>query len=209
MRSTKKQPEDSIDDKIKDITRNGEVKRGAPNAKKDTHAGRRLRMQVGREHAGTPQRERSSGGVQPVSGVRRPVGPPPVGLPVRHTSYNAPSSRAVLTTAISGILEGASRYRHFNRLSDEGFRRNCSACAKFMSCDFACPRMAWHARGSGPCHRHVLAMPSPCRCHAIAMSVSCQRHARTMPGATRSFNASGSLEALGFWRFWKLWNRIF
>ena len=30
MRSTKKQPEDSIDDKIKDITRNGEVKRGAP-----------------------------------------------------------------------------------------------------------------------------------------------------------------------------------
>ena len=55
--------------------------------------------------------------------------------PLVYSSHNAPTREAVLATAISGVLEGASRYRHFDSLLRDGVAPDLLGVRRFMSCD--------------------------------------------------------------------------
>ena len=55
--------------------------------------------------------------------------------PLRLTSPNAPSNRETLGTAIVGMLNGASRYRHFDALGGDAVTAEVFGLRRLMSCD--------------------------------------------------------------------------
>ena len=57
------------------------------------------------------------------------------GCPLAYTSHNAPSVRAVLATVVAGVLEGAFRYRHLDRLPSDRVSPGLFGAGRFMSCD--------------------------------------------------------------------------
>ena len=120
-----------MDNRIEDITRNGEVNRRAPKkirtlgGEYDCRWDGSARVTVN-GHLAAFSQFLECGGL-----LDRLVS----GCPLAYTSHNAPTSRAVLATAISGILEGASRYRHLDRLSDDRVSPELFGVRRFMSCD--------------------------------------------------------------------------
>lgn len=55
--------------------------------------------------------------------------------PLRLTSPNAPSNRETLGTAIVGMLNGASRYWHFDALGGDAVTAEVFGLRRLMSCD--------------------------------------------------------------------------
>ena len=120
-----------MDNRIEDITRNGEVKWPGPKniqtlgGSYECRWDDRTRVTVN-GHLAAFSQFLECGGL-----LDRLV----IGCPLAYTSHNAPGNRAVLATAISGILEGACRYRHFDRLPLDGVSPELFGVRKFMSCD--------------------------------------------------------------------------
>ncbi len=55
--------------------------------------------------------------------------------PLRLTSPNAPTNRETLGTAIVGMLNGSSRYRHFDALAGDAVTAEAFGLRRLMSCD--------------------------------------------------------------------------
>ncbi|MBQ6472527.1 MAG: transposase [Victivallales bacterium] len=120
-----------MDNTAKDITRNGEVKRVSPKKIRTLGGSYECKWDDSTRitvngHLAAFSQFLECGGL-----FDRLVS----GCPLFYTSHNAPSRRAVLATVISGILEGACRYRHLDRLPRDSASPELFGVDKFMSCD--------------------------------------------------------------------------
>ena len=75
--------------------------------------------------------------------------------PMRLTSNNAPEVRDLIATVMVSMVNGATRFRHFDRLHGDAATAELFGVGRFMSCDTRCggtsrpSRRTRRCRGSG------------------------------------------------------------
>ena len=88
--------------------------------------------------------------------------------PMRLTSNNAPEVRDLIATVMVSMVNGATRFRHFDRLHGDAATAELFGVGRFMSCDsvrrnFASAPPVMRREAVAPCaagdchdlHRHV------------------------------------------------------